>query len=241
MNSFWMMLRLCITILYTYAIAHGRWSPERENREYGNGIATTKSPYTVPLFFNERPSTSSAKIAYFHNDSLIFLKSEDTIRSFDQMMEVSYEEIGFPILGYSADSQWVKVTLDCRELKRPPVGWVHRKTEDLIFRSWTDVFSQMNPFFFINGEWRTFYSEPSTSKRIHPKLYKRKSLPNYFMYRRRIHGRWMEVNLESPTSFCRSDEEVLQEFGVLPKKQIVWIQFLDKTLRPRIFYPTRGC
>jgi hypothetical protein len=232
---------LWFSIITMFATAHGQWVPERENREYGIGIATTKSPYNVPLFFMERPSASSRRVAYFHNDTLVFFKTRDTVRSFSQMIETSYEEIGFSILGYSADSQWVKVTLDCHNRKNSQVGWLPVKTKDLSLRSWTEVFSKGGIFFFIKGEWRAFYSKPSLSNRIRPKLYARGSKPNYFVYKRAIKGRWMQVELETPTSFCRSNDEVLQEFGVLPRKRIVWIQFLDERSRPRIFYPTRGC
>ena len=240
-RSFKMIRQLCFSILCCLTIAHGQRPPNRGHREYGMGIATTKSPYTVPLSFNERPFPASLKVAYFHNDTLVFLKAMDTVRSFDRMVEIGYDEIGFPILGYSSDSQWVKVSLDCHAVKNPPVGWLQRNTKDLTIRSWTDVLSKENVFHFINAERRSFYSRPSAEALIRPKLYEQNSRASYNMYRGQIKGRWMQVELETPSSFCRSDEENLQEFGVLPKKQTVWIQFLDARLRPLIFFSTRGC
>ena len=240
-RQFTLILRLWGLMLFVLTTANCQWSPDRENREYGIGIATTKSPYTVPLFFNAEPSASSSKVAYYHNDTLAFSRTRDTVRSFDQMVEIAYDEIGFPILQYTPDSQWVKVTLDCHNIKNPPVGWLQRNNRDLIVRSWTEVLGKADEFFFIKAEWRSFYSKPSVKALIRPKLYQRKSVASYNMYRRQIKGRWMQVDLETPTSFCRSEAEVLQDFGVLPKKRTVWIQFLDGRLRPKIFYPTRGC
>jgi hypothetical protein len=61
------------------------------------------------------------------------------------------------------------------------------------------------------------------------------------MYRKRIEGRWMLVELETPSTYCTSEEEVMETFGVKPRRQLVWIRFLDDRERPMIFYNTRGC
>jgi hypothetical protein len=233
---------LVMTVLISLAgNCYGQWAPDRENREYGIGIATVTVASGFPLYFHERSSSTSAKVAYFNDDTLIFLKSKKSVRSYDQMVETSEEEIGFPVLKYSADSQWVKVTLNANLKKNPPTAWIARNTEGLQVRSWTETFWRTGTFFFIRGEWRAFYSNPSMDSRIHPKLYERHSIANYCMRRKTIKGRWMQVELETPSSFCSSNEEVFKEFGVIPQKRLVWIQFLDQDYRPRIFYYTRGC
>ena len=213
------------------------------DREYGIGIASVISPYQVPLYFFEQPSTSSQKISYFNYDTLIFYKTKDTVRSFDQMIEISYEEIGFPILGYSGDSQWVKLSLNCKKNKVPTIGWIKKNTHNIIFRSWTQILSKAHRLFFIKKKLRLFYSDSANTIPVNPKIYscKSDSTPNYYMERKSIKGRWMLVELESPSAFCRTDADVLEEYGTLPKKYLVWIEFLDEQMRPLIFYPTRGC
>jgi hypothetical protein len=235
-------IALVMTVLISLAgNCYGQWAPDRENREYGIGIASVAVASDIPLYFNEHPFSSAAKVAYINDDTLIFLKSNKSVRSYGQMVETSEEEIGFPVLKYSADSQWVKVTLNANLKKNPPVGWIHRYTKGLKVRSWTEIFGKTGRLFFIKGEWRAFYSKPSMNSRIRVKLYERKSLPNYSMYRQEIRGRWMQVELETPSSSCSSNEDVFKEFGVIPQKRLVWIQFLDQNYRPRIFYYTRGC
>ncbi len=214
---------------------------EWANREYGVGIASIESPYQVELTFYASPSKQSGRVAFFYAESLSFTKSGSTVRSYDQMVEISYSEIGFPVLTFTRDSQWVKVSLDCHDLRNRSTGWIPKQTPGLKVQSWMEVLSNHGAFFFMKPEWISFYARPEKSTQVHPKLIRRGSLPSYQLYRKEIRGRWMQVELETPSSFCKTEEDVLREYGVKPTKQVVWIQFLDERNRPRIFYFTRGC
>lgn len=214
---------------------------EWANREYGVGIASIESPYQVELIFYASPSKQSGSVAFFHAESLTFTKSNSTVRSFGQMIEISYDDIGFPVLAVSPDSQWVKVSLDCHDLKNKSIGWIPKRTAGLSVQSWAEILSNRSALFFMKSDWISFYARPDKSTRVHPKLIRQGSSPNYQLYRKQVTGRWMQVELETPSSFCKTEEDVLKEYGVKPTKQVVWIQFLDERNRPRIFYYTRGC
>ncbi len=211
------------------------------DREYGVGIASVESPYQVKLTFYTSPSKHSSRVAFFQAESLTFAKNNLTVRSFDQMVEISYDDIGFPVLAFSPDSQWVKVSLDCHDLKNKNIGWIPRQTAGLKVQSWTEILSNRSAFFFMKPDWITFYARPDKSTQVHPTLNPQGSSPSYQLYRKQIKGRWMQVELETPSSLGKTEDDVLKEYGVKPTKRVVWIQFLDERNRPRIFYYTRGC
>jgi hypothetical protein len=211
------------------------------DREYGVGIASVESPYQTALTFYDSSSMQSDTVAFFQAESLTFTKSRSTVRSFDQMIEISYSDIGFPVLAFNPDSQWVKVSLDCHDLSSTRFGWIPTQTPGLNVQSWTTILSDRGPFFFMRPDWMLFYARPDKSTRVHPKLIRQGSSPHYQLYRREVRGRWMQVECESPSSFCMTEKDVMREYGVTPTREVVWIQFLDERNRPRIFYHTRGC
>jgi hypothetical protein len=52
---------------------------------------------------------------------------------------------------------------------------------------------------------------------------------------------WMQVEMEWPSTYCSSEDEVVRRFHVNPRRELLWIDFLDKRQGLRIFYYTREC
>jgi len=216
------------------------------DREYGIGIASMPESWqysssTDTLTIRARPSRRSKPVATLSGGALTFPELRTTVRSFERTLEFSYEHGGFPILAYSPDSAWVLVTLDCHDTTNSQVGWILRKTPKLTVQSWLEILSQGHPCFFLRSSWMAFYRAPDRKHRVESSHLFYDSIGRYILYPKQIKGRWMQVELETPPVFCSTEEEVMQQYKVKPRRALLWIEFLDSRGRPRIFYYTRGC
>jgi len=219
------------------------------DREYGVGLVGVRvlpdqPPGTLSgesLVFYSSPSEESPKAAVLHGDSLKFTTGRSVSFFYESALEYAYEDAGFPILEFTRDSSWIKVSLNCWDTENRTTGWVRSSTKGIQVLSWTEIISQREVFFFLKSELIHFFTGPDPATEVQIQLASQYSRPNYSVYRKRIQGEWMLVELETPSSYCYSEEEVVEMFGVKPKKRTVWIRFLDERRRPTIFYNTRGC
>ena len=224
------------------------FSQDWGDREYGIGLAEMQvsadqppgalSGRTFSIYMS--PSVQSAKVAELRSDTL-FVVNEKAVSMHERLLEYAYEEAGFPILEFNADSSWMKVSLNCWDQENRSTGWLSASSQGLNIRSWTEILSQADAFFFLKPEKMKFYSGQGGEKEVSVNCDSLYSRPDYQLYRKQIQGSWMQVEFETPSSLCRSDEEVMELFGVKPVKRLLWIRFLDNRGRPTIFYNTRGC
>lgn len=220
------------------------------DREYGTGLVAFRTYSEGPpgtssggilLSFYSNPSERSSKVAVLRSDSLTLVTTGESFSLYQRALEYGYEEVGFPILEFTADSSWVRVSLDCWDMKNSSTAWLPISSQDLRVFSWTDILGRADAFFFLRERWIQFYSSSDTTTPVDIQLASRYARPNYSMYLKQLRGDWMQVEVETPSSYCYSEEEVLEMFGVRPRKKTVWIRFLDERGRPRIFFNTRGC
>ena len=238
------MLTAGLLVLFGTASPAQDWS----EREYGIGIAgPRRAPDQSPglselsLSLYENPSERSQVVAVLRSDSLELRTIGETVSSFARLLEYAYEEVGFPILAFSPDSAWIMVSLNCWDRRNGSTGWLLASSPGLQVQSWTELMNQNDAFFFLEQDGIAFYPMADTGKRIDVKLVHRYSKPDYVLYRREVRGRWMKIELETPSTNCVSEEEVFEELGVRPTRHSIWIRFLDERMRPTIFYSTRGC
>jgi len=224
------------------------FSQDWGDREYGSGLAEVQATADQPpgtlsdLRFSifAGPSVQSATVAELRSDTL-FVVNGKAVSMHERLLEYAYEEVGFPILEFSSDSSWMKVSLNCWDQENRSTGWLRASSEGLNIRSWTEILSHADAFFFLKPGQMKFYAEQGGEREVSVHYDSIYSRPDYQLYRKQIQGSWMQVEFETPSSFCRSDEEVMELFGVKPVKRLLWIRFLDERGRPTIFYSTRGC
>ncbi len=223
---------VCALLLHTTCLL----GLDFQHREYGIAVATVESPYHTQLVFHLHPTKTADTVALFMADTIAFVREKKNVHAFERMIELSYHEIGFPILEFSPDSEWVRVSLNCHDLESTTTGWLWIRSTGLRVLSWSEILPDKGALFFLNPHQLEFYSVAEIASRIHPDLVGGDS-PDYQLYPIRIDARWMLVELETPSSFCKEENEQ----GVKPTRRAVWIEFLDKQNRPRVFYYTRGC
>jgi hypothetical protein len=176
---------------------------------------------------------SSGAIAVVQSFNIKFLSTNRTADCSERTIEVIHnDEYGFPILGFSSDSQWVKISLDCKTKINPPVGWVFRYSKWRTILLWHEYFHKGYPIRFRKKDWIAFYSEPDTTMRITPHLVGGYSSPDYSMRVRETQGDWMKVDLETPSTFMHSPKDVAHSNII---RISVWIQFMDHIQQLRIW------
>ncbi len=240
--------RLLLAGGWILLVASISFAQDWADREYGVGLVGVRvlpdqPPGTLSgesLVFYSSPSEDSPRAAVLRGDSLEFRMGR-SVPFYESALEYAYEDAGFPILEFTRDSSWIRVSLNCWDTDNKTAGWIRSSAKGIQVLSWSEIISQREVFFFLKAEWIRFFSGPDPATEVQIQLASQYSRLNYSVYRERIQGEWMLVELETPSSHCYSEEEVVEMFGVKPKKRTVWIRFLDERRRPMIFYNTRGC
>ena len=157
------------------------------------------------------------------------------------MLEYAYEDVGFPILEFGEDLAWVKVTYNCHDSLGSSIGWIHVDPDVHFVKTWSQILADKYLFFRHNEDIR-FSPSPNADSQLANELVERTYVDrfgkqhrplDYIMYPRRINGNWMEVIVETPSTYC---------VGVVNQKRFrAWIRFLDDKGRPLAFFHTRGC
>jgi hypothetical protein len=144
-------------------------------------------------------------------------------------IEFGYEENGLPIDSIAGD--WLRVIYAMTDAGDPRIGWTQRR-QDTGVRLWRE-FLQDHNLFFLDDEKAAFHSSPGGARVPLQLADGANGLPDYTMHPEEVAGPWMRVRLVTPSDFC-SDP-------VQPKRDTVWIRFLDERGRPTVFYHSRGC
>jgi hypothetical protein len=231
-----LLLRILLTLAAAGSTLASAQSNEWEYREYGVGVVKYAAmySYTATDVILAAPSRAADTIATLTRDSLCFAKPRGCVRSYDRMIEFDYEVPGWAILRFSQDSAWVKVTLDPSH-SSGPVGWVRVRSDTAVALLWTQVLPG-KPLFFLHPAEIAFYDRPDRGARVDRQLMKYPSSErfNYIMNPLVARGRWLRVQLMSPSNLCESPEPTV-------RADTVWIEYLTPANHPRVFYYTRGC
>ena len=213
--------------------------------DFGRGYIATK--FRSFLLY-EKPDRSSRRIARIdphtiegvQSDSLVFLPSQASVPLSNRTIDVVYNEVyGLPILTFSPDSSWAQISLDCREMHNPPSAWVNAndaRNKGVDLQLWSSFFNLDQAVIFHGSSAIEFYNQPNESSRAFPDLAGDPKEPDYCMRVIRTIGPWMQVYLESPSTFMKDsgDRQTRYKSSSAPPK--FWIKYLDEEGRPRIWY-----
>lgn len=203
--------------------------------EYGLGILGLQYDFhNSAVALLDSPDLMSDTVAIWKPDSVRFVVGDSAFHSRMRMLEYAYEIVGFPILEFSKDTAWVKVACDCSDTSGVSEAWVRvdRKVHDV--RTWTEILSDKLLFFRRQEDVRFHASAGDTSQLVVDLTeYERSGRLDYIMYPQSIVGNWMEVVVETPSTYCKRADNA--------KRIRCWIRFLDDKLRPLVYFYTRGC
>ena len=229
-------VRLVVMLL---AVAAGESHAQRrgwEDREYGIGVVNyaAMQRYAARDVILAAPSAAADTVALLARDSLCFRQPPACVRSYDRMIEFGYEIPGWAILEFSADSTWAKVSLAPSQ-SPGPVGWVRLQRDTAAPILWSHILPR-HRLFFLRPRDIAFYEAPNTNARVGRQLVKHSNSErfNYIMNPLTARGRWLQVELFSPSTMCQSTD-------VKVPPDTLWIQYLTADGRPTVFYYTRGC
>lgn len=228
---------LAITLVATpLAHAHGQGDREWWDREFGIGVVryAAMETYTAADVVRAAPSRTADTVAVLDADSLCFHGTRPCVRSYDRMIEFEYEIAGWAVLGLSPDSGWAHVTLAPGD-SAGPTGWVELRGEEVRVQLWSDILVAV-PLFFLRPADIGFFGGPDSAASLSRTLARHPEYErvDYIMNPLERRGRWLRVELLSPSPMC-----VFPEPNVVP--DTVWIEYLRPDGRPRVFYYTRGC
>ncbi len=208
-------------------------------REYGVGIVSYEDMpnYSTVDTIYAKPNLNSEIVAVLNKRELCFNTPKDTcVFSFGQMIEFDYEIPGFAILSFNIDSSWAEVTLDPWDKLTSKTGWIHLNEPKTTSILWSDIIPGKDPLFFINPDSIRVFAKPDYNYEINIilKVYEHSNRLDYEMHPLVVKERWMKVEVLSPSQYCKSNPQE-------SKVDTVWIEYLSNSLRPKVFYYTRGC
>ncbi len=177
------------------------------------------------------------------NFRLTFGGSDTSEDMYPRLLEIErVDEYGMPVLSFSPDSQWVEVSLDCRQLNNPPSAWLNianAKRSNIQVKSWTTFFGYDWAIQFLCDSIMAFYSQPNDASRIFPRLTPQaddSTSVDYCMRVLKTAGPWMQVYLESPSTFEGDEDARHARYKSANPPPKVWIRYLDGRGRPRVWY-----
>lgn len=182
--------------------------PSKNVAPFARFTSTLKevSRYThIPKFSLEHPAKESV---------------EDLGKRILDLSEAS--EYALPVLALSPDSTWMKISLDCRIFSNPPSAWVSvsdAKDEGMRIASWSNYFSLHSSVVFLCDSMSVFFAYPDSEFKIARKDLKISTRTSRTMEVLTYSDVWMMVRVTPPVA----------------DRDTVWIQYLDKHGRPRVW------
>jgi hypothetical protein len=115
----------------------------------------------------------------------------------------------------------------------PLAGWVRNDTTQVSHFLWSDRLSE-SPLFFLDPDSIAFHASPE-GPTVALELVPADDLDrfDYIMHALETRGAWMKAEVVSPSDYCFDPPA--------PRRDTVWIRYLDGGGRPRVWYFTRGC
>lgn len=243
-NSGVEMSRLAACVLGLLSASTPTWaqgSRDWTTREFGVGVVRYADMYRYEArdVIYAAPDRAADTVAVLDREELCFHPAGECGRSYQRMIEFDYEVPGFAILGFNEDSSWARVTLDPYDSVAPPEGWVELpppnvfRTSDVRAVLWRDLLPE-HPLFFLRSDDIRFYARAGSGTPARVALATTGQRLDYLLYPLTARGRWLQVEVESPSTFCRDPIPAA-------RRDTLWIEYLTEDMRPRVFFFTRGC
>jgi hypothetical protein len=228
---------LSLSLVFAY-VGYGQfYHPEKV--EFGIGYFATNVPFPDSVVFYSKPTTASTRVAVFSADTLTLLPSGAKTQIAEGTIEIVHNDVyGFPILQLTSDSHWARVVFDCRKENASESGWADiSNIEEILSRwqLWAHFFKPDEAVSFLFDSCMAFYSHPDDSHQIFPKLVENSEGDDYCMRVINTSGTWMQVFLETPSTFMSDSEEIQKNHNSKNPPPKVWIKYLDEHGRPRIW------
>jgi hypothetical protein len=205
-------------------------------RDYGLGVVRYEGDLsTVTDVIRAAPTATADTVAVLARDSICFAKPRACVAASERMVEYEYEELGWAILAFSADSSWAKVSVTALGTAEP-AAWVHSRAGVSATQLWRTVLPQ-KPLFFIKQSDIAFFRAPDGVTRVNRALTKSRNDTtrfDYIMNPIETRGPWMRVEVASPSTMCEPPAP-----GA--RTDTLWIRYLNAEQRPAVFYYPRGC
>jgi len=211
-------------------------SQVKDDLEYGIGYLDAAYAGGDSLALYQKPSVASKPAAFLQSNKIRFSGELRWVSAYPRCIEVVPREVyGVPILGFSSDSQWVEVSLDCRMLVNPPVAWVWRANPLIHAGLWGGSWQVGCPLHFRESATPAFFDgafgRPVNIAKALPEF----NPADYCMRLLEIRGKWMKVLIQTPTPPLGEDDEVHPSSAVKTFQAEAWIQFLEENGRPRVW------
>jgi hypothetical protein len=229
---------LVLGALALFTTTRPLWAQDRSawaEREFGIGVVRYAEMYNYQArdVILSAPDATADTVALLNRDELCIVGLDGCVRSYQGMIEFDYEVPGFAILGFSPDSGWVNVTLDPGAREGALTGWIQLRPPAVRPVLWSDLLAERAQFFIRPADIR-FYARPGGDTPVRLPLTRQGDRLDYILHPLAAQGRWLQVEVESPSTFCRRPAPAA-------RRDTVWIEYLTETMRPRVFFYTRGC
>jgi hypothetical protein len=213
----------------------------RANRERGLGIVFQRTDESPPredtALVHTHPEESAAVVArLIRSATAVYALEVRTPVAEGGALEFGYEDIGLPLMEAPTDPpapQWLHVLYALAPDSTRLSGWVRNDTTRLSHSLWSDRLPE-SPLFFLDADSIAFHDSvdgPRVQMELMPDDGTQRF--DYIMHALETRGAWMRAEVVSPSDYCFDPSS--------PRRDTVWIRYLDARSRPRVWYYTRGC
>lgn len=149
-------------------------------------------------------------------------------------VEYGYEVDGIPFDSLDESNAWARVIFSIQSDSILNKGWMKLKGSKNFFL-WAEELPKHNLFFIPLSTIPEFYDKPH-GKQVDFRLEQHdrgERKYNYTMHPINAEGPWLQVLVVTPADDC--------DQPLNPRKDTLWIKYLDEDGRPKVFYHSRGC
>jgi hypothetical protein len=214
----------------------------RTDRERGVGIAFPRgymgerAPQPETLTVHTRPDATAAAVArLIRSDMGVYALEVRTDVGESGALEHGYEDIGLPLLEEPSGPapEWLHVHYALAPDGTPLDGWLRNDTSSVATLLWRDQLPE-SPLFFLEPDSIGFHGSPEGPPvRLELTRSDGGERFDYIMYALETRAAWMRVEVVTPSNYCFDPPA--------PRRDTLWIRYLDPRGRPRVWYYTRGC
>jgi hypothetical protein len=212
-------------------------------RERGTGVVHPNITFDPggaradTVFVRTRPDTASPVVARLirTSEALHTLEVRSTV-SEGGALEYGYEDAGLPVLDNpdgAAAPVWLRVYYGKGPTGEPLEGFVRNDSTRVSLFWWRDRLPE-SPLFFLVDDSIQFHASPDGAT-VQITL-ARGAAPDRFDYiinSLETRGAWMRAEVVTPSNYCFDPPA--------PRRDTVWLRYLDERQSPRVWYFTRGC
>ena len=202
-------------------------------QDKGIGLLTIEGNNSSEFIIYSEADLSSNELARFKVDrskGWSEYSVEGKNISENNLLEYDYEELGLPVCKIKSN-KWIEVIYGYDNNNYILTGWVLVSEKSTLLK-WNS-FLKEKLVFFANPEKVNFFDDKN-GKEVQFKLQPSEHMTyDYIMRPQVTKGNWMKVEVVTPSDYCDNPESL--------ERKVFWIQYLDDTGRPLVWYFTRGC